>query len=223
MSSIPSEVYNSSACIPIISMSILLIGFACQWLAWRLKLPAILFLLISGVLLGPASSILMDRQYIFLNPSGQFQNLLYPIVSICVSIILFEGCLSLKFREIKGLGKTVRNIVSIGLVITIILTALSVHYIFGLSWKISSLIGAISSVSGPTVIIPILRSVRPTTKLSNIIRWEGMLIDPIGAILAVIVYTAITASQYVAFWNIAVHALLFVIVGGGGAPSRVSF
>ncbi|MBK2124595.1 cation:proton antiporter [Fangia hongkongensis] len=216
MNVMPTDIFLSSAYIPIVLMAVLLIGFICQWLAWRLKLPAILFLLIAGVLLGPISSIVFGKEYAFLNPSGLFQDALYPIVSICVSIILFEGCLGLKFREIRGLGKTVRNIVSIGLLITAVLTTIAVHYIFGLAWEIAALIGAISSVSGPTVVVPILRSVRPTTKLANIIRWEGMLVDPIGAILAVIVYTAITASQYVALWSIVIHVFLVVIVGGGG-------
>ena len=197
-------------------MSILLLGFMCQWLAWRLRLPAILFLLVVGILLGPISQLILGEHYQFLNPSALFDTMLYPLVSLCVAIILFEGCLSLKFREIKGLGGTVRNIITIGLLITIVLTTIIVHYLFELSWQISALIGAISAVSGPTVVVPILRSVRPTAKLANIIRWEGMLVDPIGAVVAVIVFTAISASQYQAFWHITIHVLLVLIVGGGG-------
>ena len=208
--------FLTSAYIPIVLMAILLLGFVCQWLAWRLRLPAILFLLIVGVLLGPVCQMLFGAKYTFLDPTRLFSVILYPMVSICVSIILFEGCMSLKIREIKGLGNTVRNIVTLGLLITAILTTLCVHYLFALSWQISALIGAISSVSGPTVVVPILRSVRLTEKLANIIRWEGMLIDPLGALLAVIVYTAITASQYTALLNIAIHIVFVIIVGGFG-------
>ncbi len=197
-------------------MVILSLGFICQWLAWRLKLPAILFLLVVGILLGPVSQLLFGEHYQFLRPSFLFEKMLYPVVSICVSIILFEGCMTLKFREIRGLGGTVRNIVTIGLLITATLTTVLVHYIFNISWQVSALIGAISSVSGPTVVVPILRSVRPTEKLANIIRWEGMLVDPIGALLAVIVFTAITASQYDAFWYISTHILSVLLVGGIG-------
>ena len=211
-----SNFFASTTYIPIVLMVILLLGFACQWLAWRLRLPAILFLLIVGILLGPVSQLVLGDHYQFLRPTLVFKDMLYPIVSICVAIILFEGCMSLKFREIKGLGGTVRNIVTIGLLITAILTTFLVHYLFDISWKVAALIGAISSVSGPTVVVPILRSVRPTEKLANIIRWEGMLVDPIGALLAVIVFTAITASQYNAFWHITVHILLVFLVGGIG-------
>ncbi|WP_119343314.1 cation:proton antiporter [Facilibium subflavum] len=208
--------FVSASYIPVIFMAILMLGFICQWLAWRLKLPAILFLLLVGILLGPVSQMLFGAKMQLLDPTSLFGPILYPMVSLCVSIILFEGCMSLKFREIKGLGGTVRNIITIGLLITAILTALFVHYLFDISWKVSALIGAISSVSGPTVVVPILRSVRPTTKLANIIRWEGMLVDPIGALLAVIVFTAITASQYEAFWHISVHILFVLTIGGGG-------
>ena len=211
-----SNFFASTGYIPIALMMILLLGFMCQWLAWRMKLPAILFLLIIGIVLGPVSQIVLGDHYQLLQPTLLFKDLLYPIVSICVAIILFEGCMSLKFREIKGLGGTVRNIVTIGLLITAILTTLLVHYLFDISWQVSALIGAISSVSGPTVVVPILRSVRPTEKLANVIRWEGMLVDPIGALLAVIVYTAITASQYDAFWQISIHIVLVLIVGGVG-------
>ncbi|WP_395946769.1 cation:proton antiporter [Caedibacter taeniospiralis] len=208
--------FASTTYIPVVFMVILLLGFICQWLAWRMKLPAILFLLVVGIVLGPVSQLVLGEHYQFLRPTFLFKDTLYPIVSICVAVILFEGCMSLKFKEIKGLGGTVRNIVTIGLLVTGILTTLLVHFIFNISWQVSALIGAISSVSGPTVVVPILRSVRPTEKLANIIRWEGMLVDPIGALLAVIVFTAITASQYNALWNIITHILLVFIVGGIG-------
>ncbi|WP_100550993.1 cation:proton antiporter [Caedibacter taeniospiralis] len=208
--------FASTTYIPVVFMVILLLGFICQWLAWRMKLPAILFLLVVGIVLGPVSQLVLGEHYQFLRPTFLFKDTLYPIVSICVAVILFEGCMSLKFKEIKGLGGTVRNIVTIGLLVTAILTTLLVHFIFNISWQVSALIGAISSVSGPTVVVPILRSVRPTEKLANVIRWEGMLVDPIGALLAVIVFTAITASQYNALWNIITHILLVFIVGGIG-------
>ena len=208
--------FTSAYYIPALLVGILVLGFTCQWLAWKMKLPAILFLLIVGILLGPGSQALFGPSFQVLQPSLLFKEILYPLVSICVSIILFEGCMNLKFREIKGTGGTVLNIITLGLVITALLTTICVHYIFTLSWSIAALIGAISSVSGPTVVVPILRSVRLNKKLANIIRWEGMLVDPVGALLAVLVFIAITVSQYMAFWHITVHVLFVVIVGGGG-------
>lgn len=208
--------FTSAYYIPALLVGILVLGFICQWLAWKMKLPAILFLLIVGILLGPGSQALFGPSFQVLQPSLLFKEILYPLVSICVSIILFEGCMNLKFREIKGTGGTVLNIITLGLVITALLTTICVHYIFTLSWSIAALIGAISSVSGPTVVVPILRSVRLNKRLANIIRWEGMLVDPVGALLAVLVFIAITASQYMAFWHITVHVLSVVIVGGGG-------
>lgn len=211
-----SNLFATSTYIPMVLMAILLLGFICQWLAWLTRLPAILFLLIVGILLGPVSQLIVGNYYQLLSPISIFREMLYPIVSIGVSIILFEGCMSLKFKEIKGLGGTVRNIVTVGLLITVVFTTFLVHYIFDISLKVAALIGAISSVSGPTVVVPILRSVRPTEKLANIIRWEGMLVDPIGALLAVIVFIAVTVSQYNAVWYIATHVLLVFVVGGIG-------
>ncbi|MFZ9034851.1 MAG: cation:proton antiporter [Francisellaceae bacterium] len=208
--------FLTSSYIPLVFMAILLLGFACQWLAWKLRLPAILFLLVVGIMLGPVSSSLLGEDLQFLAPTKLFGSMLYPLVSICVSIILFEGCMSLKFSEIKGVGGAVRNLISIGLLITAFLTTLFVHAIFNLSWQISALIGAISCVSGPTVVVPILRSVRPSPRLANIIRWEGMLVDPIGALLAVVVFTALSVSKYDALWSISYHILLVIVVGGLG-------
>lgn len=161
----------------------------CQWLAWRVKLPAIIFLLLVGILAGPVFDIL-DAQALL-------GDLFFPFVSLSVAIILFEGSLTLKFKDIFGLQKVVRNMVSIGMLITWLVTTLAARFALDLSWQVSFLFGAITVVTGPTVIVPILRTVRPTASVSNILRWEGIVIDPIGASLAVLVYE-------------------FIISGGGG-------
>jgi NhaP-type Na+/H+ or K+/H+ antiporter len=158
----------------------------CQWIAWRVKLPAIIFLLISGLLAGPVFGLL--------DPDKLLGDLFFPFVSLSVAIILFEGSLTLKFKEILGLQAVVRNMVSYGMLVTWIITAVSARYAVGLTWELSFLFGAVTVVTGPTVIVPMLRTVRPTAAVSNILRWEGIVIDPIGASLAVLVYEFIISG-----------------------------
>lgn len=166
------------------------IGFlaiACQWFAWWVKLPAILFLLIAGIVAGPVTG--------WLNPELLFGDLLFPFVSLAVAVILFEGALTLRFHEIKGMETVVRRMVTSGLVVTWAVTTLATHFVLGLSWELSFLFGAVTVVTGPTVIVPMLRTVRPNARISNILRWEGIVIDPIGALLAVLVFEFIISGQ----------------------------
>ena len=170
----------------IISLAgIALLTLICQWFAWWVKLPAILFLLLSGIIIGP--------QLGWLNPDVTFGQLLTPMIQLSVAIILFEGSLTLNFEEIQGMLKVVRNLVSIGILITTICTALLSYYLFHLPILVAFLFGALVSVTGPTVITPLLRTVRPTAQVSNILRWEGIIVDPIGALLAVLIFGFISA------------------------------
>ncbi len=185
----------------------------CQWLAWRVKLPAIIFLLLVGILSGPVFGLF--------DPQELLGELFFPFVSLSVAIILFEGSLTLKFREILGLEKVVRNMVSIGMVATWLITALVVRFALDLSWQLCFLFGAFTVVTGPTVIVPMLRTVRPTAAVSNILRWEGIVIDPIGASLAVLVYEFIvSAGVQVAFGHtLVVFAEILTVgavIGAGG-------
>ena len=162
------------------------VGALCQWVAWRVRLPAIIFLLLVGILSGPVFHVF--------DPQLLFGELFFPFISLSVAIILFEGSLTLKFQEIHGLQRVVRNMVSIGMLVTWIITSLVTHFALGISWQISFLFGAITVVTGPTVIVPMLRTVRPKASVANILRWEGIVIDPIGASLAVLVYEFIIAG-----------------------------
>ena len=165
----------------------LMIGFLAQWLAWRVKLPAILFLLLAGILLGPVSGVLV--------PDRLLGALLFPTVSLAVALILFEGSLSLRFHELPAIGRMVRGLVSYGAVSTLLLLALAAHLLAGLSWSIALLFGALACVTGPTVIAPMLRTVRPNARIANTLRWEGIVIDPLGALFAVLIYEAIVSRQ----------------------------
>lgn len=166
------------ACIGIISLF-------CQWLAWRVRMPAILFLLAGGIAAGPMFGLL--------DPEAVFGDLLFPLISLSVAIILFEGSLTLRFSDIAGHGRMVRNLIPVGSVVTCIIGTLSARWVLNVSWEVALLFGAISIVTGPTVIAPLLRSVRPKAKLANILRWEGIIIDPAGALLAVLVFEGIVS------------------------------
>ena len=124
-------------------------GMTAQWIAWRLHLPAIVLLLAAGFLAGPATG--------FLNPAEDFGDIYRPMISIAVAVILFEGGLTLNFREIAETSRAVRRIIMIAGPLTWIGTALSAHYIGGLSWATAVVLGAILIVTGPTVIMPLLR------------------------------------------------------------------
>jgi NhaP-type Na+/H+ or K+/H+ antiporter len=164
----------------LIFTGICFVSIFCQWVAWWLRLPAILFLLISGFLLGPV--------FHWVNPDELFGDLLFPLVSLAVAIILFEGSLTLKLSDLSGLSQTITRLVTVGALITWLIIGCSSYFIFGFSWQLSVLFGALCVVTGPTVIMPMLRTVRPNEKISHILRWEGILIDPIGALLTVVTF-----------------------------------
>ncbi len=182
------------------------LGAACQWFAWRLRLPAILFLLLSGIAVGPVAG--------WLAPDAVFGDLLFPLVSLAVGVILFEGALTLRFSEIAGLEKVVRRMVTTGLLATWIVIAVAARLLVGLSWELATLFGAIMVVTGPTVIAPMLRTVRPTARVASILRWEGIVIDPVGALLAVLVFQFILSTGGgAAVGQAALDFLSMVVVG----------
>ena len=168
--------------------SVLLLGVGAQWLAWRLRLPSILLLLVLGFLAGPITG--------FLHPDEIFGEALFPIVSLSVAIILFEGGLTLRLSELPAVGKPMGLLISVGALITWAVAAVAAHYIVGMTWSLSVLLGAILIVTGPTVIGPLLRQIRPTGNVGTILKWEGILIDPVGAVLAVLVFEAILEGEF---------------------------
>lgn len=161
-------------------------ALGCQWLAWRLKLPAILFLLLSGILAGPVLG--------WLDPQEMFGPLLMPLVSLAVALILFEGSLTLHLSQWGEIGTVVRRMVTLGALATWVVISVATHWLLGFDWLLAILFGTLTLVTGPTVIVPMLRVVRPKATIANILRWEGIVIDPIGALLAVVVYSFIIAS-----------------------------
>jgi len=163
------------------------LGLVCQWVAWRLRMPAILFLLLTGIVAGPVSG--------WLNPDTLFGEMLFPMVSMAVAVILFEGSLTLKFKEIQGMETVVWRILSVGFVVSWVSISVFTGWLLDINWHLSLLFGAMVVVTGPTVIVPMLRSVRPNARITNILRWESILIDPLGALLAVLVFNFIVAQS----------------------------
>ena len=187
-------------------VTIAVAGVLSQLLAWRVRLPAIVFLLGAGILLGPVGG--------WLRPDDLFGELLFPLVSLAVSIILFEGSLTLRLEDIRGHGIVVTRMVGVGSLISGTVAGLAAHFLAGFGWELSALFGALMTVTGPTVVAPMLRSIRPTRAVAEILRWEGIVIDPLGALFTVLVFQLIVASSATA--GMAHVAFLFgkiVIVG----------
>nr|WP_298372306.1 sodium:proton antiporter [uncultured Halomonas sp.] len=178
-----------------------LLALLCQWTAWRIRLPAILLLLLVGILVGPVGHLL--------DPDALFGDLLFPLVSLSVAVILFEGSLTLNLKDLRGHGPTVWHLVTWGALLTAIIGAAAAHYILGLSWQMASVLGAVLVVTGPTVVLPLLQTLRAREHLTQILRWEGILIDPIGAIGAVLVYEFVALGYSQGATNgAALHTLL---------------
>jgi len=186
---------------------IIILGIGAEWLAWRLHLPSILLLLIFGFLAGPVVNLL--------DPDALFGNLLLPVVSLAVAIILFEGGLNLRIAELRKTGSVVRNLITIGILVTWLIGASAAYFILGLDIALAVLLGAILVVTGPTVIMPLLRYLRPSGQIGSILKWEGVVIDPIGAILAVIVFEVIVAGGKQETMTLVIFSLLKTVLFGG--------
>lgn len=189
---------------------IIILGIVAQWVAWKFKIPAILPLLLIGLLVGPiAAEFLSDDGGKWIEPIWNGEKGLFPgdglyyFVSLAISIILFEGGLTLKRSEIKNVGPVITKLITLGSAITFFGAGVVAHYIFDLGWEISFLFSGLIIVTGPTVITPILRNIPLKKDISTVLKWEGILIDPIGALVAVLVFE-------------------FISVGGGGAFTKTA-
>jgi NhaP-type Na+/H+ or K+/H+ antiporter len=180
---------------------IVILGILAQWVAWKFKIPAILPLILIGLLVGPvASEFLSADGTKWIEPIWNGKEGLFPgeslfyFVSLAISIILFEGGLTLRLGEIKNVGPIITKLITLGSLVTFFGAAVSAHYIFYLSWEISFLFSALIIVTGPTVITPILRNIPLKKDVSAVLKWEGILIDPIGALVAVLVFEFISVE-----------------------------
>ena len=180
---------------------IIILGILAQWVAWRFKIPAILPLILIGLLVGPiAAEFFSDDGSKWIEPIWNGEKGLFPgeglyyFVSLAISIILFEGGLTLKRSEIRNVGPVITKLITLGSAITFFSAGILAHVIFNLSWEISFLFSGLIIVTGPTVITPILRNIPLKKDVSAVLKWEGILIDPIGALVAVLVFEFISVG-----------------------------
>lgn len=192
---------------------IALLGVGAQWMAWRTRVPAIILMALFGLLAGPVFG--------WLRPAEQFGDLLDPIIRLGVAIILFEGGLSLRFTELRQTATGVKRLVSLGVLFAFVLGSTAAHYLGNLSWPVAMVFGAISVVTGPTVIIPLLRQARLRKRPASLLKWEGIINDPIGALLAVLVFQYFTyagaadVSELLAWLAEGLGVAVLLGVGGG--------
>ncbi|NND32969.1 MAG: sodium:proton antiporter [Saprospiraceae bacterium] len=202
---------------------IIILGIGAQWLSWKAKLPAILPLIVLGLLVGPFSTLWSESGEKWLEPiyHAETQVGIFPgpyffyFVSLAIGVILFEGGLTLKRKEIRNLGPVILRLVSLGSLITFLGGCLAAYFILNLSLSISMLFGALIIVTGPTVIAPILRNLSLNRNLATILKWESIIIDPIGALVAVLVYEYILSSRgALEFTPVALFGFIKVVVVG---------
>ena len=179
-----------------------------RWLAWKIKTPAIILLILAGLLVGPVFN--------FINPQETFASLYYPIIEIAIAIILFEGGLNLKFHEFKSIASGISRLISLGITLNWILGTLAAHYLANLSWSVSFVISAILVVTGPTVIIPAIRQARLDRKVGQYLKWEGIINDPLGVLLATlafefVIYQGSSSLQFIFVSLLKVLFLAFVL------------
>ena len=196
---------------------ILFLGIGSQWLASRLRLPSILLLLVVGFVVGPFT----DHRWV--DPDPLIGDLLMPLVSLSVGLIMFEGGLTLKFRELDAIGSVVIRLISVGALMTWGLSLLLARFALGWDWPLCALVGAILVVTGPTVILPLLRFLQPTRQVASALKWEGIMIDPVGALLALLVFETIHhglgehGAQWTQFPTYAFMGFFWTLVIGGVA------
>lgn len=183
-------------------------GMAAQWIAWRTQIPSIIALLIAGLLLGPVTGVI--------DPDELLGGNLFPLVSLSVALILFEGGLDLPPRELRNTGIVVRRLITVGAVISFLIGWYASREIFGISNQAAIVLGAVLVVTGPTVVGPLLRFVRPAGTTGPILRAEGVLIDPIGATAALLAFEIVLLDgANEAILKVAGILALTIVAGAG--------
>ncbi len=185
---------------------IIFLGTMAQWVGWKFGFPSILLLLILGIIFGPILGIV--------HPDMIFGNLLIPFVAFSLAIILFEGGLTLRFSELKKSGSVIFRMIVVCSTVTWILNTFAAYFILDFNVIMSFLLGAILVVTGPTVILPMLRQIKPTNRVSSVLKWEGIVNDAIGAVLAVLVFEAALTSGITEAGSLFVFGIFKTVVVG---------
>ena len=205
-----------------------ILGIGAQWLAWKLQRPAIVLMAIAGLIFGPLISWLLTLNIpaqltgtldLFrLDPIHDFGDLYRPMIGLAVAIILFEGGMTLRFKYLGDARKAVIRMVLLASPIAWLLGTCAAHYIVGLAWDISAMVGGLFVVTGPTVIMPLLRQAHLKSRPANVLKWEGIVNDPLGALFAVggyefIRFSQTEASMYLVFGKLTFAALFGTVMG----------
>ncbi len=191
----------ADAMAPVVAFALVgALGVGSQWLAWRLRMPAIVLMLVAGILIGPVAGVF--------DPARDFGPLLQPIIAIAVAIILFEGGLTLNFHKLQDAAIGVKRLVFIGAPLGWLTSTLALHYAAGLSWESAAVFGGIMIVTGPTVIAPLLRTARLAKRPAALLQWEAIVNDPIGALAAVLAFEVVLVLNTATTVNEAIIALL---------------
>lgn len=201
---------------------IIILGILAQWVAWKLKIPAILPLILIGLFVGPISTLFTTDGHKWIEPLWHSETgvgifpgeRLFNFVSLAIGVILFEGGLTLRVGEIKNVGPVITKLIIIGSVVTFFGAGLAAYYIFDLNIRIAFLFSALIIVTGPTVITPILRNIPLKKDVSAVLKWEGILIDPIGALVAVLVFEFISVGAGGEFTLVALEEFGKIVLFG---------
>lgn len=186
--------------------SILIAGIILQWVGWRLRIPGLILLILAGFIMGPVTG--------WLAPSKDFGDILQPMISLSVAVILFEGGLNLHWHEFRKNSRLIYRLVSVNVIISFMLASFTAHYLVGMDWPVALVLGAIIIVTGPTVIMPLLKQANLKNQPASLLRWEGIVNDPTGAVLVVLIY-----SYYVYAES---RSLITDVLGGLGLSLLVS-
>jgi NhaP-type Na+/H+ or K+/H+ antiporter len=186
---------------------VLVLGLAAQWIGWRLGIPAVVLLILFGLLIGPVSGLV--------HPSTALGEAFQPLIKLGVAAILFEGGLALRWHELRQAAAGVNRLITLGMALSLAFGATAAHFIGGLSWPVAIVFGTIIGVTGPTVILPLLRQARLKRRPASYLKWEGIVNDPIGALLATVAfqYFASTGETSIA------ESLLHLALGFAGATA----
>lgn len=188
---------------------VVFIGLFSQWLAWRFRMPAIVIMSVAGLMIGPFTGLVV--------PQETFGPIFQTIISLAVAVILFEGSLSLDFREIRGFRKSIFRISTVGAAIAWLAGTAAAHYVAGLSWPVAFVIGGLFIVTGPTVILPLLRQAKLKERPAAVLKWEGIIVDPFGALLALFAYQVVLNIYHLegstSLMTFFISAVLSIILG----------
>ena len=169
------------------------LGVGSQWVAWKLRMPAIVLMLLAGLVVGPGLGLF--------DPMRDIGALIEPMIAIAVAIILFEGGMTLNLQSLREAAVGVRRLVLVGAPVGWLGSALALHYVAGLGWASATVFGGIMIVTGPTVIAPLLRQARLARRPAQLLQWEAIVNDPIGAMAAVMAFETVSILNTAETWS----------------------